>query len=222
MYKDILQYQKTGDEDLGNKLLDQHRSIINKHVSKWSGVLPDVVIKKHADILALNAFKTFNPEKSNINTQLFNHLSQLSRIVYTHQNVAKIPEHQILQIKNYQNAVNHLSDSLGYQPSLDEVADYMAMPVSHIERLSKNLRKDYTYDGDAEDAQQGLIQDSKNSLYLQDTFSRLDDKQQEMFKNLTGYKGSKVLKPSEFGKKFNMKPYEVSRVKSNLAKKFGV
>jgi DNA-directed RNA polymerase specialized sigma subunit len=215
-------YQQSQSPQLAQLLLDENRDTINKHVNKWKGVLPDIVIQKHAEKYALDAFKTYDPSKgASLHTHMFNHLSKLSRLNYDNQNVVKIPEHQILQIRNYHDSVAHLTDQLGYAPSHEEIADHMILPVSHVKRLSENVnRKDYTYDSDHEDLQQRDIESNPKSLYIQDVFSHLNKKQKQQFQDLTGFNGAPILKPSEFGKKHNMKPFEVSRVKMTLAKKF--
>ncbi len=215
-------YQQSNSPELAQKLLDEHKQTIDKHITKWSGVLPDVVIKKHAHRYALDAFQSYDASKgASIQTHLFNHLSKLSRLNYENQNVVKIPEHQILQIRNYKDAVAHLNDKLNRAPSHEEVADHMVMPVNHIQRLSGHVnRKDYTYDSDHEDMQQGDIQTDPRALYIKDTFSHLAPKEQQQFQDLTGYNDVPSLKPNAFGKKYKLKPYEVSRVKTSLAKRF--
>ena len=202
--------------------MDEHKGTIDKHITKWSGVLPDVVIKKHAHRYALDAFKSYDVSKgADIKTHLFNHLSKLSRLNYENQNVVKIPEHQILQIRNYQDSVAHLTDTLDHKPSHEELADHMVMPVAHVKRLAAHVnRKDYTYDSDHEDMQQGDIQSNPESLYIADTFNKLDKREQQQFQDLTGYNSGTPLKPGIFGKKYKLKPYEVSRVKTSLAKRF--
>lgn len=215
-------YQQSQSPELAQQLLDEHRATIDKHITKWSGVLPDVVIKKHAHKYALDAFRSFDPTKgANISTHLFNHLSKLSRLNYENQNVVKIPEHQILQIRNYHDSVQHLTDELDRAPSHEEIADHMVIPVAHVKRLAENVgRKDYTYDADHEDMQQGGVKMNAQTLYIQDTFNKLHPHEQRMFKDLTGYNNAAILKPSEFGQKYKLKPYEVSRVKTSLAKRF--
>ena len=216
-------YQQTQSPELAQKLLDEHKDTINKHVQKWSGVLPDVVIKKHAETYALDAFKSYDPSKgADIKTHLFNHLSKLSRLNYEHQNVVKIPEHQILHIRNYQDTVAHLTDTLGHTPNEEEIADHMVVPVAHVKKLAHNLaHKDYIYDPTEAEIQQESIEADPQSLYIRDTFKKLPTLERKQFSDLTGYNNTAILKPAQFGQKYKLKPYEVSRVKSSLAKRFG-
>jgi DNA-directed RNA polymerase specialized sigma subunit len=216
-------YQQSNSPELAQSLLDEHKPTIDKHIAKWSGVLPDVVIKKHAHKYALDAFKSFDPNKgADIKTHLFSHLSKLSRLNYENQNVVKIPEHQILQISHYNDSVQHLTDKLGREPSYEDISDHMVIPVAHVKRIAGHVnRKDYTYDSDHEDMQQGDIQHNPESLYIKDTFGKLDQTQQQQFQDITGYNDAKVLKPKQFGEKYKLKSYEVSRLKTSLAKRFG-
>lgn len=216
-------YQQAPSAELAQMLLDEHKDTIKRHVDKWKGVLPDIVIKKHAETYALDAFKSYDPSKgAALDTHLYNHLSRLSRLNYDHQNVVKIPEHQILHIRNYQDSVAHLTDTLGRPPEDEEIADHMVVPVAHVKKLAHNLaHKDYTYDPMEEEIQQESIRDDPQSLYIRDTFKKLDPQSKKQFADLTGYNKTSILKPAQFGQKYKLKPYEVSRVKTSLAKRFG-
>lgn len=214
----ILQYQKSPTPELEQQLLQAHGDYISANANKWKGVLPDVVIDTHAKKHALQAFKTFDPEKANINTHLYNHLSQLSRLVYEHQNVAKIPEHQLQMIGKVEQARSYLTDQLGREPEHHEIADHMHLPTVHIERIVKNNRADFLNDSDAETQQFASGRDTRLADRIFAYRQALDDKKKKQFDALTGFNNSPVLSPQEFGKQFKLKPYEVSRLKAYFAK----
>ena len=217
----IARFQETGDPALGKQLLTLHNPTINQHIQKWSGTIPDIVIKKHAHQYALDAFRTYDPSKSEIKTHLYNHLSRLSRLNYAHQNVVQIPEHQIRQISTYNNSINFLKDSLDRDPTHQEIADHMGIPLNHVLKLSKNIRKEVAADLEGYSTGQllgvnGISDEMKTSLF--DTLNRMPEQDRMKFNDLTGFAGTKPLTPKQFGKKYSLKPYEVSRFKSSLAK----
>ena len=215
----ILNYQANPTPENGQILLDQHKDTIDKHIKKWSGTLPDVVIKTKAQQLALNAFKTYDPNKgAHINTHLFNHLSQLSRMNYDYQNTVKIPEHQARQFSNYHNAINVLKDQLDYTPSHEEVADYMGIPVAHVHKLARNFRKEFIESrNDTENAMptQLINGNFDANLNFSVIMERLTPEDREKAHDLLN-----GMKPGAFAKKHGMRSYEVSRFKTKLGEQF--
>ena len=219
-WKLISQYQKDQSEENENKVLEAHRPYIQANINKWKGALPDAVLNTYGRSYALEAFKTFDPTKANINTHLYNHLSQLQRLVLGSQNVAAIPEHQAQMLSRVNHAVNYLKDELGRDPEVHEIADHMSLPVAHIARVLKNDRKDFLNDSDAETQQFATGHDFAAKERIFATRQSLSPLQRQQFDDLTGFGGKDHLELSEFGKKYRMKPYEVSRLKATLAKRF--
>lgn len=214
----ILEYQKNpGNKELQQKLFEAHGPYIQANINKWQGVLPDAVLNAYGKKYANDAFKTFNPEKANINTHLYNYISQLSRQVYANQNPVKIPEHQIQMIGKVNSARDLLFDELGRDPTTDEIADHLHLPKQHIAKVIKNQRADFLADSDT-DMQHQFGSDTKVSDRIFGYRQTLDEKQKEQFDALTGFGGTKPLTPQQFGKKFDFKPYEVSRLKTHFAK----
>lgn len=217
----IARYQKDpSNKEVEKQLLDLHADYIRSNVNKWRGPLPDAVINAHGRNYALQAFKTFDPTKgANINTHLYNNLSQLSRLIYQHQNVANISENNIQQIGKVKSAQLFLTDELGYEPSNEEISEHLHMPIQHVDKILKSQRADFINDSDAE-VQQFDAGQSNNEM-AQRIFSyrqKLSPLKKEQFDSLTGYNNSKVMSPQDFGKKFKLKPYEVSRLKMHFAK----
>lgn len=217
----ILQYQKDPtNKEVAKQLLDLHADYIRSNVNKWKGPLPDAVLNAHGRNYALQAFKTYDPSKgANINTHLYNHLSQLSRLIYQHQNVANISENNIQQIGKVKSAQLFLTDELERDPTNSEIAEHLHMPIAHIDKILKSQRADFVNDSDAEvqqfDASQSNTEMSQRIFSYRQALTPL---KREQFDLLTGYGNSQVISPQDFGKKFKLKPYEVSRLKMHFAK----
>lgn len=215
----IKQYQETKSKEIGDQLLDLHKDYIQANVNKWAGVVPQTVLDAYGKRYALDAFNSFDPNKgASINTHLYNNISQLSRIIYQHQNTVRIPEHQLQMIGKINQAKEYLTDSLGYEPSVDEIADHLSLPKQHIAKIIKNQRADFLNDSDTEMQTAVSEHDNKISDRIFSYRQSLDIDKQKQFDALTGFGGVKPLSPQNFGKKFKLKPYEVSRLKSHFAK----
>jgi DNA-directed RNA polymerase specialized sigma subunit len=215
----IAQFQKhPNDKELQSALLEKHKDYIQANVNKWKGVLPDPVIDAYGKKFALEAFKTYDPSKANINTHLYNNISQLSRMVYKAQNAIRIPESQIQMVGRVNQAQAYLTDELSRPPTPDEIADHLHLPKQHIAKVLKNQRADFINDSDTE---MQTAYGEHNPMMSDRIFSyrqSLDDKMKNKFDALTGFGDTKSLSPQQFGKKFKLKPYEVSRLKTFFAK----
>ncbi len=206
------------DHEAGQKLLDLHGGFIKAQVNKWKGILPDPVIDAYGKKFALEAFKTYDPTQANINTHLYNHISQLSRMVYKAQNAVRIPESQIQMIGRVNQVRGLLTDELDREPTIAEVADHMHLPVQHIAKVIKNQRADFLNDSDTEMQFNYGEHDNATGNRIFAYRQSLAPQRQVQFDALTGFSGAKVLSPQQVGKKFNLKPYEVSRLKASFAK----
>ena len=214
----IKQYQQTGSKEIENQLLDLHKDYIRANVNKWAGIIPQTVLEAHGKNYAIQGFKTYDPTKgANINTHLYNNISQLSRIIYQHQNASSIPENLIQQIGRVKQAKNYLTDELNREPTDEEIADHMHQPLAHIQKTLKYNRADLINDSDR-DVKQETIKDYTKANEIFAYRQELPDKEKKQFDALTGFGNAKVLAPGEFGKKFKLKPYEVSRLKAHFAK----
>jgi DNA-directed RNA polymerase specialized sigma subunit len=215
----ISQFQKEpSNKEFQAAVLHAHKDYIQANINKWKGVLPDPVIDAYGKKYALQAFETYDPSKSSINTHLYNNLSQLSRMVYKAQNAVRIPESQVQMIGRVNQARSYLADELGREPNTDEIADHLHLPKQHIAKVIKNQRADFINDSDTEMQSAYGEHDTATSDRLFSYRQSLEEPMKRKFDALTGFGDTKPLSPQEFGLKFKLKPYEVSRLKSRFAK----
>lgn len=214
----IKQYQQTNSKELEDQLLDLHKNYIHANIAKWKGAIPDPIIFAYGKKYAIDAFKSFDASKgASINTHLYNHISQLSRMIYSANNVSSIPENLIQQLGRIKYAKNYLTDELNREPTDEEIADHMHQPLAHIKKAIQYNRADFVNDSD-KDLKQHTAKDYTTANKIFNYRQELPEVQKIQFDALTGYNDTKPLSPGEFGKQFKMKPYEVSRLKSYFAK----
>jgi len=216
----ILQYQKSPAPELERQLLNEYRPYIQASAKKWRGILPDAVVDSHANRFAVEAFKTYKPGGATINTHLASKLQQLGRLNYEHSNVVKIPEHQIMRLGDLKQTQDYLTDVYDREPTHEELARAMKMPKAHIRRMLANSRADLINDSDSE--QIGVLKSNyEKSNLLAGYRQQLNETEQKQFDHITGFGGVTPLKPSEFGKKYGLKPYQVSKLKQRFAAGLG-
>lgn len=137
-------WKKTGAPEHLNTLLRSMDPFLQSYVNKFStSPLPRPAIESQARILAVKAFGSYNPKKgAALNTHLGHELKHLTRYVLEYQNVGKIPENRGIAISKFHNIKSHLTDELGREPAVSELADTLQWSPAEVERMQSELRQD--------------------------------------------------------------------------------
>lgn len=204
-------YKATNKPEDRAKLLRQFEPIIFKQVNKWSGVVPNSVLTNEAKLLALKAFDTYDPKKgTQLSSHVVNNLAPISRVVYSHQNTARLPENITLKIRSYNQAVDHLTTVYGREPTTDELHQELGWPVNELNRIQNYMTKDlveskgglndkfYSNDED-EDA------DLLNALYFD-----LTPQEKQIMEYRAGFNGKPKLSNPEIMKKLGLNQSQFS------------
>ena len=210
------QWKKSGDRrDLGY-LFNRLEPIIQKEVSRWaSGPVARPVLNLEAKKLSLKAFDTFDPSKAKLNTHLTNNLKGLSRIVYTHTNPARMPEHQILKLNTYLTAKQVLEEELGREPTSQELGENLAWGQGEVDRYSGQIRTGYST---SQPLPPGFDRYDSDKVFLDFIYNDLVDQDKLVFEHTTGYGGKPVLSAGDLTKKTKMSQGQISHSKRRIRK----
>jgi len=210
------QWKKSGDRrDLGY-LFNRLEPIIQKEVSRWaSGPVARPVLNLEAKKLSLKAFDTFDPSKAKLNTHLTNNLKGLSRIVYTHTNPARMPEHQILKLNTYLTAKQVLEEELGREPTSQELGENLAWGQGEVDRYSGQIRTGYST---SQPLPPGFDRYDADKVFLDFVYNDLVDQDKLVFEHTTGYGGKPVLSAGDLTKKTKMSQGQISHSKRRIRK----
>jgi DNA-directed RNA polymerase specialized sigma subunit len=100
--------------------------------------------KKHF----VHAVKTFNPTRgAQLNTWVQTNLQKAGRYVKTYQNMGKIPERQIANIRKFDDAKFELTQKHGIEPDTRMMADHLGWPHRRVIQMQKERRKDLPTSG---------------------------------------------------------------------------
>ena len=200
-------------------LLHQVSPLIHREASKWSGTLAKPLLETEGKKLAMQAFHTYDPDKgAALGTHVVNNLQKMSRLSYSNQNVARLPENEMLLYNSYITAHSALADEHGRHPTTDELADRLAWPIKRVENYRKLIsRKEKLESG-------GLFETNDTGLYDQDIQEHFVDfvhhdlspPHKVIFESLTGYGGAEVLTNQEIQKKLGMTQGAYSYSKGQL------
>lgn len=207
-----------GDRNKANltPLLDSLNPVIQKEVSRWAnGAVSRPVLNIEAKKIALGALKSYDPTTAKLSTHLTNQLKGLSRIVYTHSNVARMPEHQTLKVGTYLNAKNELEESLGREPTAEELGSSLKWGKKEVERFRTELRSGLST---SKPVPPGFETYNPDEAFIDFIYNDLHDQDKLVFEHTTGYGGNKILSAKTLMKNTGMTQGQISHSKRRITK----
>lgn len=210
---------KGGDKTVLPQLLTSLNPLIFQHVNKWSGNLPRDVITGEATNIVVNSLPKFDPGKSSLSTFLNSQLRQLSRFVYSNQNLVRLSEPRTIQVGNFKREQNRLKDELGREPSTEELADALSWNVSDVEKMIQSLTGDYVESSSKYEPISGLSGD-KYDDYIRYFYGGLNPENQVIFEHTMGFMGKPQLSANDIAKRITKSPMYVRNMQSALAQQF--
>lgn len=216
------QYKASPTPQNREALLKRFDGVIQSQVNKWSGNMPRDVLLTKAKTLAAKAFDTYNPNAgAALATHLTNSLMPLSRLVYTYQNTARMPENITIQMNTYNQAVSHLTAVNGREPTTDELHDELGWSSSQISRVRDYNRRDLLESGQAVngDFYAGGSNDDDDDIILGGIYMELSPEEKTLFEYITGWNGKPKLSNPEIIKRTGMTQAQLSYKKTLLTNK---
>jgi len=134
----ILEWQKTKDPDLFAKLVIRYQPVIHKVVNKYRtvGVAP-ATLRAQATSQLIKAFKSYDANKgAQPTTHIWNNLQKVQRIAAESQISGHIPENRNLKRSTFTIVRDNLTDRLGYEPSVSEMADELGWNEKEVGRMN--------------------------------------------------------------------------------------
>jgi DNA-directed RNA polymerase specialized sigma subunit len=148
--KDLIRRAKAGDPIAKNELIQKYRPMLRHKIQAYSRApVPMAALQGEAMRLLLHAIERFDPSKNiQFKTFLDHNLRGLYRYTSRAKNVARIPEHQTLQITTFKNVKSILESKKGREPTAYEVADALAWSPAQVVKMETALsRRDIAASG---------------------------------------------------------------------------
>lgn len=198
-------------------VLRQVDPLIQKEVNRWSGKLARPALELEAKRLAAEAVESYSPTGgAALSTHVMNRLRKLSRLPYTHQNIARIPEYQTLKFHTYELAKSALQDRLGRDPTVDELANELGWSKNHLTSFQKSIRKEFVESGEPPPI---FDTHTDESGMVDFVFHDLSPVQKQIFQYSTGYGGAPILSNPDMTKKLKLTQGQLSYQKRLLVNK---
>ena len=213
-------HDKPGKKTLA-PLLDSFEPMIKGYVSGLrNATLPASAVEGHARQQALDAFGTYKPGTAALSTHVGHRLRKTNRYVYTHQDVGRLPEAQILQTRAFRDAHDRLDERYGRPPSTTELADHLKWSPRQVARYQRGLKGSMRLSDNplleslAPDV--GPVGFGANDT-LKYLYTDLDPEEQLVFEHTFGWGGKPELKTNrDIARTARMSETKVRKIKKNI------
>lgn len=182
---------------------------------------PSILSK--ARVLAAKAVKTYDPlAGGSLQTWVSNNLRQLSRDIRKSNTDIQIPEGVQLDAFAIYKAEQELTDELGREPTVGEIADRAKLSIKRITDVRrKNKRQGSESGSEDENGQSVLIQNTTDysNEALTYVYEDADIKDKKIIEYITGFGGVQPLQSADIMKKLGLTPVQLTRRKMRLSQK---
>jgi DNA-directed RNA polymerase specialized sigma subunit len=207
-------WNKTHSDAAMSEVLRLVDPLIQKETNRWTGTLARPLLELEAKRLAVEAIQSFSPTGgAALGTHVVNRMKKLSRLSYSHQNIARIPEYKTLKFHSFNLANSALQDKFGRDPTDDELTDELGWPKSYLENYRKSFRKEFIESGETPPIFDAKSEDSGMVDFM---FHDLTPIQKKIFQHTTGYAGMPVLNNPDLMKELKMTQGQLSYQKRRL------
>ena len=213
-------YRRTHSPADRDALLQRFNGIIQAAVNKWAGPVPRQVLLSEAKLLAIKAFDTYSPTAgAALATHVTNGLQPLSRIVYTYQNSARIPENTAMRIATYNSAVDTLKATYGREPTTDELHSELGWSAKEISKVRDYNHRDLVESGPTVDGDFFGDGNDASEVSLAGIYAELTPEEKQLFEQITGYNHRPPMSNRQIMDKMGWTQAQLSYKKTLLTKK---
>ena len=203
-----------------DKMVDDHKRLINYEASKYSGFVPLSVVTAEAYKLAYKAARNYDPKsEAKFSTHLTNQLKKLSRISTQFGSTVRLPENKQFKQQRLHNISLQLKEELGREPSVQELADATGMHIKEINFLLQNRRQDVSVGNLLFSPL--FVSNSANDDWLSLVYHDLSNTDKVIFEYKTGFGGKSKLSNEEIAKKLHISASTISNRAKIIADKIG-
>lgn len=213
---------KRGDVLAKNELVRKYMPVIRQRLQVYSRApVPIAALEGEGIKLLLYAADKYDPKSGvQFRTFLGHSLKGLYRYVNQHKNMARIPEHQVLQLTRFQNTKSILQTDKGREPTNEEMADALDWSVPQVHKMEMSMsRRDIAMSGiDVLHEVERL--DTKLEDLLEFTYFSMSPEEKLVYDYSLGRHGKTRLKDAkEIARKTGLTVDKVYEMKRSVAQK---
>lgn len=214
-----------------NQLLRSLDPIISRHIGSLPGSNA-AVMRNKAKLIIIKSMDRYDPNSTGLNTFLSQQLMGLRR-QHRNQNplnIIKTPEHRELAFNRIREARVELSNKLDREPSNEEIADYLKMPVNHVvayqtkvtARTEGGTIKSTESDDGTDTSNPSVVKPMSSKARMDYVYGELDDQDKIIFTRSPEFSNhfkTESWTPSEMSKNLNRSESFISNRKKIIQQK---
>ena len=202
-------------------LLKQTAPIINTAVQTYAPNSGQA-LKSRAKLMAMEAIRSYDPNRGNIKNHMLSHMRRLSRIAGQQQQIISVPERIIMDRKHLKEAEEDLRDRIGRDPSDSEIADHTGLSLKRINYIRTagipiNTGSILGEDGEVFSPASTLPgQDNNYDLWTELVYHDSDNISKAIMDYTLGLHGSPKLSNADIARRLGVTPGAVSQRKAKI------
>ena len=208
-------------------VVDANKPTIDNALKSFAGGMPGNNVRRRAELMAAEAIKTYDPARgAQLHSHIMNQLQGLRRVASKFADPMPKPDRLRIESAKLDQEKRSLTDLLGREPSLEELAEHSQYDVRKIRRLQMRNRAVVPEsslipeDGDEEDEYMpGVKRNDPIAVWMDYVYHDLDDIGRIVFQYRTGYNGAPKLSNQEIAKRLHMTPSAVSQRANQIQKR---
>jgi DNA-directed RNA polymerase specialized sigma subunit len=202
-------------------LLRQVNPIIDTALYSYGGTAGSS-IKGQAKMLALNAFKSYDPSRGTMKTHLLSQLQGLRRTAAKSQQIISIPERVALNRGHLTETTDRLRDELGRDPSDMELAAKTGLSLKRINYIRQakpgtNTGSIFDEEGDVY-SPPSLVPGNtdRTDAWAEMVYYDLSNIDRKIMEHTLGMRGASVMSNGELAASLGVTPGAVSQRKAKI------
>jgi len=203
-------------------VMDSLSPAIESEIARWSGQVPVTVMRLEARKLAVEAIKSYDPNMGTaLSTHVLNKLKRLSRTVYSHQDLVRMPENRKLENNALHKGRVQLLDELGRDPTTAELSDHLGWSGAKVTKVQAFQVSEYVESQDVGGDMFGNVAGGATSdPRVAFVYNDLSPVHQTIFEHTTGYGGKSILTARDIAAKTGLKEHQVAYQRRKITDKF--
>lgn len=215
-------WKQVQDQPSMLKLLEKAKPTIDSAIRTYVGQ-PDPVAHSKAKLLALKAFRSYDPKKgTKLRTHLMTQLQPLRRLAAQRRTVLQVPERVQQQMNTLFEAKQALVERFNREPSDIELADHTGLSVRRIQNLRQYqvmpIAEGVATTPEGKPIQAGVSQPSRLDAWTDYVYTDLPPTDKKIFEWRTGYGGKPILSNNEIARRLRLTPSAITQRSARIAK----
>lgn len=199
-------------------VVSAHKPTIDAALRSYAGGMPGNNIRRRAELMAAKAIQSYDPQRgAKLETHLSQQLQGLRNVAATFADPMPKPRRLRRDGAQVHATKQELSDQLGREPSLEELADYGKFDLNKLRKIVRRERAAVpesaldSSESDDDDYLPGVRHSDPAAVWADYVYHDLSDIDRVIFQYRTGYNGMPILSNTEIAKRLNLSQAAVSR-----------